>query len=82
MPIYEFTCTACEHEHEELVKVGTQTCACSACGATSHKVIRTAPQIDWGRMGAQKNVSPEFIDRFERVHKEQRAKEEKLERGE
>lgn len=82
MPIYEFTCTECEHEHEEFVKLGTQAHDCPQCGATSHKVIRSAPEINWGAMGAQRNAGPEFIDRFERVHRQQKEKEEKLAKGE
>jgi len=79
MPLYEFTCNLCEHEHTQLVKMGTQAHDCPECGGNSRKVIRTAPNIDWGAMGAQKNVSPEFIDRFEKVHKEEAARERKLE---
>ena len=82
MPIYEFTCTECGHEHEELVKIGVRAYDCPSCGGESRKVFRTAPEIDWGAMGAQKNVSPEFIDRFERVHREGAEKERKLARGE
>ena len=81
MPIYEFTCTECEHEHEELVKMGNYTHDCPKCGATSRKVFRTAPKIDWGAMGAQENVSPEFIDRFEKVHKEEAKREKKLQQS-
>ena len=75
MPIKEFACTECSHEHEELVKVDVRSATCPECGANSIQEIRTAPKIDWGAMGAQKNVSPEFIDRFERVHKAEAAKE-------
>jgi putative FmdB family regulatory protein len=77
MPIYEFRCDYCGHEHEDLVKIGTKTISCPECTSNSRQVILTAPKIDWGAMGAQKNVSPEFIDRFEKVHKERTEKEAK-----
>lgn len=75
MPIKEFRCPECSHEHSELVRINVQEAPCPECGANSSQVFLTAPRIDWGAMGAQPNVSPEFIDRFERVHKEQKEKE-------
>lgn len=79
MPIYEFTCSECGHEHEELVKMGNKTHPCPSCGATSHQVFRTPFGIDWGAMGGSRFAGPEFIDRFERVHKEEAKRELKRE---
>ena len=77
MPIKEFTCNDCEHEHTELVGIEARSAPCPECGGNSRQVFRTPPKIDWGAMGVQSNVSPEFIDRFERVHKDQAEKEKK-----
>ena len=75
MPIKEFTCTACEHEHDELVGLNVHDALCPKCGANSKQQFRTPLNFDWGAMGAQQNVSPEFQDRFDRVHREQKEKE-------
>jgi len=77
MPIKEFTCNDCEHQHEDLVGINVHEAPCPECGGNSRQVHRTAPKIDWGAMGAQENVSPEFIDRFERTHKKQLETEQK-----
>lgn len=77
MPIKEFTCPVCGHEHEELVGVNAREAPCPKCSSNSQQVFRTAPRIDWMAMGAQANVSPEFIDRFEKVHREGAEKEKK-----
>jgi len=83
MPIYEYRCTECDTEYEELVKMDSPYVPpCPFCDGKSRKVVLHAPKIDWGAMGAQKNAGPEFIDRFEKVHKEERAREEKLAKGE
>jgi hypothetical protein len=58
------------------VKVHT----CPECANESKVVFLTAPKIDWGKMGAQANASPEFIDRFEKTHKQQADKEAKFEK--
>lgn len=77
MAIKEFRCPDCSHEHDELVKADVISVPCPKCGANSKQVFLTAPKIDWGAMGAQPNVSPEFIDRFHRVHEKQLEKEKK-----
>lgn len=77
MPIKEFRCPTCNHEHDELVNLRVSEAPCPKCGASSKQVFLTPPQIDWAAMGAQPNVSPEFIDRFERNHKKQLEKEKK-----
>ena len=48
---------------------------CPVCKSLAQREIRTPPQIDWAKMGAQSNVSPEFAERFDRVHREQAKKE-------
>lgn len=71
MPIKEFECNDCGHEHDDLVGINVHEAPCPECGANSRQVHRHAPKINWAAMGAQKNVSPEFKDRFDRVHKKQ-----------
>jgi len=78
MPLYDFRCTTCGTAFTRLVKMGTTTHDCVECDGNAKQVLLEPPKIDWGAMGAQKNVSPEFIDRFERTHKAQAIKEKKL----
>ena len=40
MPVYEFKCR-CGHVTEELVRMGTETVKCPACGARAEKIIST-----------------------------------------
>lgn len=79
MPMYDYQCTKCGNVHEDLVKLSQrdEPQDCRACDGTATRAMITPPRIDWLGMGYQKNVSPEFIDRYERVIKQQKAKEEK-----
>ena len=50
---------------------------CGACGGVSHRVILRAAKPYWSRLAMGDSASPEAIDRFERMHKQQKAKEDK-----
>lgn len=39
MPMYDFKCPACGHEHEAIVKTGTEKTKCPKCGKTSKRVL-------------------------------------------
>lgn len=76
MPIYDFQCPA-GHVHEALVPYeDRKSHECPECGDTAKQVWLTAPKLDWMGMAQGANAGPEFIDRFEKAHK-QRAKQEK-----
>ena len=79
MPIKEFKCSE-GHYSEAMVKHDVKDHICPECGNPSKQVFRTPPRIDWLRMGAQENVSPEFIDKFDKMHRKQKAKEEAFEK--
>ena len=81
MIIFDFKCPECNHVFEELVKSDTTQAPCPVCKATAHKALLTPPRIDRLGMGAQRNASPESIDYFERVHKQQTRIEEAHERN-
>lgn len=78
MPIHDYRCVSCAHVHDALVKLSevNDSRECPKCGNDAQRVILSAPKIDWAAMGAQKDASPEFTERFEKVHKQQAQKEE------
>ncbi|MCA0377443.1 MAG: zinc ribbon domain-containing protein [Gemmatimonadetes bacterium] len=48
MPMFDFVCTACQHEFEALVRnlsTGPTTPACPACGSTALEKRVTLPAI-------------------------------------
>lgn len=83
MPTYDFRCTD-GHTHEGRVKYDDRNSQmCPECGKPAKLVFLTAPKLDWMGMAQGPNAGPEFIDRFDKAHK-QRAKQEnehKLEHG-
>ena len=80
MPIHDFRCNECRYVHAELVKWDEESHTCPECGNTSTRVFLTAPKLDWLRMGAQANASPEFKAKWDRVHQKQTAKEKAFEK--
>lgn len=75
--IHDFKCEECGTVRERYVD-SQQTCAeCSKCGGTAHRVFLSAPKLDWSGIGAQASASPEFVDRFEKAHKQQKKIEER-----
>lgn len=76
---YSFKCHTCGHYHDAFVKRGTRP-HCPDCNGETKQVIRYAPKLDYLGMGAQKNAGPEFIDRFEKMHKDRKAHEDRKDR--
>ena len=76
MPLKDFECGA-GHVHDALVKPDIQEHECPECGDTAHMVFLTPPRIDWASMAQGDNAGPEFIERFDRIHRKQKEKEER-----
>lgn len=76
MPIHSFRCEQ-GHVHDKLVKHDVKTSECPECQTTARLVFLTPPKIGWLQMATQKHVSPEFLDKFDKLHRDQKAKEEK-----
>jgi hypothetical protein len=76
VPIHDFRCPA-GHVHDAIVHWKTQTRECPECGNLAERVFLKTPTLNYLAMGAQENVSPEFQAKFDKMHKEQKAKEEK-----
>ena len=80
MPIHDYRCNDCSHVFDALVKWDEYTHECPKCGNESKRVFLKAPTPNWLAMGAQDNVSPEFQERFDRMHRDQAEKEKKFEK--
>lgn len=76
MPLYDYRCPA-RHVHEARENSDTRSRQCPECDATAVRVILVAAKLDYGSMAMGESAGTTAIDRFERQHKEQRAKEEK-----
>lgn len=42
MPIYEYSCTACSHKFDQLVKMSAPDPACPECGKETRKLVSAA----------------------------------------
>lgn len=75
MIMHDHRCKECGSVTEALVQASVRSVSCQRCGGHATRVILKAPQPDWARLAMGDNASPEAIDRFERLHKQQREKE-------
>lgn len=79
MPTYDYTCPACGHQEEIFVKKvserGEQDCG--ECRERTNQVIRHAPQPHWTSLAMGSTASPEAIKKFDKMRREQKAKETK-----
>lgn len=49
MPLYEYACSACQHEFEEIMSVGdTATPPCPKCGATQTRRLLSCHSLKTG----------------------------------
>ena len=80
MPLHDFRCQTCDHVHTELVKWVVKTHTCPECENESKRVFLKLAKPNYLAMGAQANAGPEFVDRFERMHKKQAEKEKAFEK--
>lgn len=77
MPIHDHQCLTCNHVFDALVKWDDPAPPCTECGNECKRVYLKAPKLNYLAMGAQKNVSPEFQQKFDKMHKDRAVKEEK-----
>jgi hypothetical protein len=70
----------CEDGHltEQFVSSDTQIVPCERCPKPASRVYLRAPRLDWLGMAQGSNAGPEFVDRFDRVHKKEKARQEKI----
>lgn len=74
--LWEFRCTKCGDAFEDLAKPDVYWSKCPKCGANARREI-TPVRIDRTRIAGTIGASPESINHFDRVHKQQKMKEER-----
>ena len=74
--LFDFRCKACDHEFEELVKPDVFRIQCPKCSETALRII-SCPRIDKTAMAIQDGATETSLRHFERIHLQQKAKEEK-----
>jgi hypothetical protein len=77
MILHDFRCVECRHTEEHFVSSDTQSVACERCGGHAGKIFLELAKPHWAALAQGDNASPEAINRFERIHKQQTAKENK-----
>lgn len=82
MPTYNYVCEKCETEEDRFIlKISErQEQKCGECGERLTQVIRQAPAPHWTSLAMGDSASPEAINKFEKMRREQRSKEEKSKR--
>lgn len=75
MPLHDFKCRRCGATNEHFVQQGTKALDCPVCLGTAELIFLTAPKPAWLSLAQGSSASPEAIDKFEKMHKQQTAKE-------
>jgi putative FmdB family regulatory protein len=76
VPLHDFECIKCGHIAEHFV-YGNDPVECVSCGAATKRVFLVAAKPHWAALAMGNSASPEAIARFDRVHRQQKAKEDK-----
>lgn len=77
--LFDFRCKNCKHEFEELVKSDIWQAQCPKCSGTANRIISLV-RIDKTAMALQDGATETSIRHFERLHQQQKAKEERSKR--
>lgn len=75
--LHDFQCDS-GHLTEEFVSSVCTQVPCSVCQKPATRVYLRAPHLDWSGMAQGSSAGPEFVERFERVHREETARQEKI----
>ena len=74
--LFDFRCKKCEATFEDLVKSDVFQAQCPKCGETARRII-SCPRIDKYGMALQEGATETSLKHFERIHQQQKAKEER-----
>ena len=75
--LHDFRCDR-GHVSTHFVRSEDTQVPCPACGDPARRVFLKAPALDWAGMAQGENAGPEFIDRFEKVHKKETERQSKI----
>jgi putative FmdB family regulatory protein len=75
--LYDYRCSVCGNVEEHAATPEERELPCSDCGATATRVWLTAPRPHWLALAQGASASPEAIDRFDRMHRQQMDKEDR-----
>lgn len=76
LTFFDFHCPYCELVFEDLVKPDIRQAQCPKCQSNAVRIVSPV-KIDRLRIALTEGASPESLAYFDRVHKEQAAKEAK-----
>lgn len=74
--LYDWRCKRCYHEFEELAKSDVFQIQCPKCSEKALRII-SCPRVNKTAMALQDGATETSIRYFERIHKQQKAKEER-----
>lgn len=77
MILHDFQCS-CGHVFADFIRSSDASAPCPKCESPAERVYLKAVSINWSRMAQGDSAGPEFVDRFERVHKEETARQDKI----
>ena len=75
--LHDFQCS-CGHIFDDFVRSSDTKALCPKCGDPAERVFLKAVAIDWSGMAQGSSAGPEFVDRFEKVHKAETVRQEKI----
>lgn len=75
MPLYDYRCQTCGAIEEHFAPSGLKELPCGECGENAIRVYLTLAKPHWLALAQGDSASPEAIDKFDRMHKQQAAKE-------
>jgi len=78
--LFDFRCTKCTETFEDMVKPSEYWAACPKCGGNAQRTISPV-RIDHYNMAMSPSASPESLRKFDRMHQQRKAKEEKTHRN-
>ncbi|MDB2363024.1 zinc ribbon domain-containing protein [Candidatus Pelagibacter bacterium] len=77
MILHDYRCLECGLTQEHFVKKEERIVSCKKCKGAANRITLKAPNPDWTGLAMGDSASPEAIERFARVRKQQKDKEEK-----
>lgn len=79
MPLHDYRCSNlnCRQVSEHFVDWTQNIVECPQCGSEAARVFLVSAKPNWLALAQGENASPEAIERFDRMHRQQTEKETK-----